>query len=135
VKAFFSYWLWPNPAGWQYADGKVQILLVACIVAVILSFFFVVIRSRFLDARARTLSSSWSSALFWFGVVGLVLTVSRVEMIQFLSMRLLWAFFALSLALYILIQMMQFRRRYYSVVQQAHVIDERDKYLPRQKRT
>lgn len=81
----------------------------------------------------RNLSSSWSSALFWFGFVAAFLIVSRVETIQFLSMRLLWLFWGLFAALYVFFQILNFRRRHYTVLERAQVIDEREKYLPKSK--
>lgn len=70
---------------------------------------------------------------FWFGIVGAILVASRVEMIQFMAMRLMWALWLLCLVLYAFIQFVQFRRKHYTVMQRTQVVDERDKYLPQSK--
>ncbi len=131
---FLRYWLWPNPAGWHYQDSRVLLLLCVSIGLILLSFAIRFWRTRLPGSVTRTLTSGWSLASLWFGIVALVLTVSRVETIQFLSMRLLWAVWILFLALYVLLQVVQFKRRHYTVVKQAHIIDEREKYLPKRKR-
>lgn len=83
----------------------------------------------------KVLSRSWSSAAIWFGLIGLVLTVSRVEQIQFFSMRVLWALWTCILVLYVLFQFWQFRRRHYTVQHMASTAPtEYERYLPKQKR-
>lgn len=130
---FFSYWFWPNPAGWQYSDFRVQTLLAVCLGFVIVSFAISFWRRRLTNPVTKNLSKSWSSASFWFGVVGAVFVASRVEMIQFLAMRALWALWLLSLVLYVVFQVLSFRRRHYTVMERTQVVDERDKYLPKSK--
>ena len=133
MKSFFTYWLWPNPAGWHYQDSRVLVLLAVSVGLILFSFILRTLRSRLSNSVTRQLVSGWPSASFWFGIVALVLTVSRVETIQFLSMRVLWALWAFFLVCYVLVQVVQFRRRHYTIVRQMHVVDERDKYLPRRK--
>ncbi len=133
MKQFFSYWLWPNPAGWHYEDSRVMALLALSIGLIVLCFVIGRVRHRMKNPITRSLTAGWPTASLWFGIVALVLTVSRVETIQFLSMRLIWAFWLLSLGLYIFFQMLQFRRRHYTVIQQSQVIDEREKYLPKKR--
>lgn len=134
MKQFFSYWFWPNPAGWQYGDQKVMALLAVCAGLVVASFLIRVWRSKLENGMTRTLTKSWPSFTFWFGVVGLVLVVSRVEMIQFIEMRALWVVWFLIGALFLAFQVVSFRRRHYVVVKQAHIVDEREKYLPKRKK-
>ncbi len=134
MKSFLIYWLWPNPAGWHYGDQRVMVLLGVSVLLIVVSFIIRCVRPRFTNAITRHLTSSWSLASFWFGVVALLLVVCRTEMIQFLSMRVLWAVWALLLGLYALFQMLQFRRRHYTMIKQTRVVDERDKYLPRKNR-
>ncbi len=134
MKQFFSQWFWPNPGGWHYADTKVQIVLAACVLLIALSFVLKYYRSRVKNPVTRKLSASWSGAAMTFGVIALVLTVSRVETIQFVSMRALWVVWALSLALYVALQFMAFRNRHYVVMEKRSTFDGRDKYLPRKKR-
>lgn len=131
---FFSYWFWPNPAGWHYADTRVQVVLGVCAAFVVASFIVRFWRKSLKNHVTKQLTAGWPSALFWFGIVGLVLAVSRVETIQFMSMRILWAFWFLSLALYGVFQFINFSRRHYTVLQRAQVVDERDKYLPKKRR-
>jgi small-conductance mechanosensitive channel len=134
MKAFLVYWVWPNPGGWHYNDPKVMAVLVACAALVFLSLVLRYWRKTLTSPVTRNLSASWSSALFWFGVVAAVMVVSRVETIQFVSMRLLWVIWLVSFALYFVFQIMQFRRRHYVVLKRAHVLDERDRYLPKKGR-
>ncbi len=131
---FLSYWLWPNPAGWHYEDGRVTALLVFSIVMIVLSFVVSRWRQSNKNPVTRSLSKGWPYAFFWFGFIALILTISRVETIQFLSMRLLWAVWFAFVVLYVFLQFIQFRRRHYTVVKQAHIVDEREKYLPKPKR-
>lgn len=133
MQKFFSYWLWPNPAGWHYEDHRVIVLLTLSIGLILASFVLRHLRHRSSNSVTRSIMSGWPTASVWFGIVALVLTVSRVETIQFLSMRFLWAFWLLFIVLYVFIQFLQFRRRHYTVIQQSHVIDEREKYLPKRK--
>lgn len=131
---FFSYWLWPNPAGWYYADTRVVVLLVIAIALVVASFILSRIRAGVQNPVTRKLMSGWPTASVWFGLTLLVLVVSRVEMIQFLAMRALLGVWFLLFVLYALFQFVQFRRRHYTVLERTHIIDERDKYLPKRKR-
>ena len=133
MKSFFTYWLWPNPAGWHYQDQRVVVLLVISIVLILLSFLFRRLRAYCSGSVTRQLMSSWPSASLWFGGIALLLTVSRVETIQFLSMRVLWALWVLFLGLYCMLQIVQFRRRHYTIIKQTSVFDEREKYLPKRK--
>ncbi|MBP7114226.1 MAG: hypothetical protein KBA40_02105 [Candidatus Peribacteraceae bacterium] len=126
----FSYWFWPNPAGWRYTDFPVQTLLAVCAALIILSFVIGYWRKRVKNPITKNLSKSWSSAALWFGLVGIVFVVSRVEMIQFLAMRAMWALWLLCLVAYAFFQFIQFRRRHYTVMQRTQVVDEREKYLP-----
>lgn len=134
MKSFFSYWFWPNPAGWHYADSRVQMLLGICLLLVVLSFVIRVWRNAVRNPVTRTLSKSWSRAAFWIGVVGLIFAVSRVETIQFLSMRILWLLLGLFAVLYALLQLLRFRARHYSFLDRVRIVDEREKYLPKRKR-
>ncbi len=131
---FLSYWFWPNPAGWYYTDQRVQMLFAFCAALIVISFLIRFWRGRLTNAVTKNLSRTWSATVFWFGIVGLILTVSRVETIQFVSMRALWALWVLLLAVIIFFQFIQFRRRHYTVIERAQVVDERDRYLPRKKK-
>ncbi len=127
----FVYLFWPNPSGWHYTDSRVQIVLGVCFFLIVFSFAISYWRRTLKNPITKNLTKSWSSAAFWFGIVGAVLIASRVEMIQFMAMRAVLVLWFLCILLYIGFQFIQFRRRHYTVMQRTQVIDERDKYLPR----
>jgi hypothetical protein len=130
---FFSYWFWPNPGGWYYTDPKVMAILAACAALVVLSFAINFWRRGLQNAITKKLSVGWSRAAFWFGLTGAFLAACRVEGIQFLAMRAVFALWILSGILYVVFQIVNFRRRHYTVLERTQVVDERDKYLPRRK--
>jgi Ca2+/Na+ antiporter len=134
MKQFLSHWFWPNPGGWHYNDLKVQLVLGACVALIALSFAIGMWRSRQKNPVTRSLSASWSGTVLTFGIVALVMAVSRVETIQFFSMRALWLLWALCFGLYIVAQLLAYRNRHYVVLDRKRTEDERDKYLPRKKR-
>jgi len=134
MRAFFGYIFWPNPAGWHYGDTKVQLVLGACVALILFTFVLRYWRSRIKNPMTRTLSSGWPTAAFSFGVVALVLAVSRVEQIQFVSMRFLWILWALVLGLYLLAQVIMFRRRHYVIIEKQYEVSVVEKYLPKRKR-
>jgi hypothetical protein len=133
-KTFFMYLVWPNPGNASYGNPKIQALLVLSFGLILLSFILRLWRRRAQNPVAKRLSRSWPTAAFWFGFVALILTVSRVENVSFLSMRLLWVFWALGLALFLYVQIRSFRVRYYQPLPHEHTEDPREKYLPRRKR-
>lgn len=136
MQAFLTYWFWPNPAGWTYGTQSVVLLLTLSAALVVASFGIRLWRRKLPGGMTKVLSRSWSAVCIWFGLIGFVLIVSRVEQIQFFSMRVLWAVWALALVLYVLFQLWQFRRRHYSVMKQAGSVldDDMARYLPRKKR-
>ncbi len=131
---FFIYWVWPNPGGWHYHDHNVEAYIALNLALIVLSFVIRYWRQKQKNPQTRILSSSWSSVAFWFAIVGLFLIVCRVEQIQFLSMRLLWAFWVLALILFVIFQALQFRRRHYTVVGRPQTVSHLDKYLPKKGR-
>ncbi|MFH0770685.1 MAG: hypothetical protein V1926_04905 [Candidatus Peregrinibacteria bacterium] len=134
MKAFLSYLFWPNPGHTVYQNPKVLLLLCAGALLIVLSFIFRVWRNHSSDVVACKLSRSWSVSCFWFGIVALILTVSRVEQIQFLAMRFLWVLWGLSLLLYAVIQFISFRRRYYHELPKVVYENELEKYLPKRRK-
>ncbi len=134
MKLFLSYWFWPNPGAWHYHTPNVAILIAVCVVLIVVSFLIRRWRAKLSNPITKQLTGSWSPSVFWFGVVGLVLTASRVESIQFLAMRALWILWLVSFGLFVVFQIIKFRRRHYTVIGRAQVSDERDKYLPRRKK-
>lgn len=127
------YLFWPNPGNAFYTSPKVVFLLLLCVGMLGGSLMVKVWRSRTRDAQKRTLSRSWSAALLWFGMVGLILTIARVEQIQFVAMRLWWVVWGVASATYLWFQAKNWHLRYYEVLRQAQMQDPREKYLPRPK--
>lgn len=129
-----TYLFHPNPGQLAYSSPSAIAVLSACAVLVVLSFAVKYWRGRLKNAVTKKLSRAWSSISFWFGVVGLLLTVSRVEKIQFIAMRFLWVLWGMLFLLLIILQWRIFRMRHYAVLPRADVLDPRDRYLPGKKR-
>ncbi|MEK7590737.1 MAG: hypothetical protein AAB489_00830 [Patescibacteria group bacterium] len=128
-----SYLFYPNPGNAGYGSPKAILLLGICATFVVLSLLVRFWRGRLGNPVTKRLSNSWSTALLSFGVTGIVLTVARVEGIQFVAMRFLWALWAAALALYLVYQIRNFRHRHYTVLPMVTVDDPRGKYLPAKK--
>lgn len=128
-----SYLFWPNLGTGSYGSPTMIILLAVSAGFVVASFIVRWWRAKKASPTARRLSGSWPSAALWFGLVGVILVVSRVEGIQFLSMRFLWILWAAALALYGYFQMRRFRLQHYEVLPRMQEDDPRAKYLPRKK--
>lgn len=134
MTSFLTYLFYPNPGHLTYTS--VQIVIAFCVsgALIVLSFLIRFWRSRLTNAVTKKLSRSWSSASLWFGIVGLVLVVSRVEKIQFIAMRFLWVIWAILLLLAVVLQYRIFRMRHYEVMPRAGKVDPRDHYLPGKKK-
>ena len=129
----FTYLFWPNPGNASYENPKVILLLTICSVMILGSFLLKLWNKRQADALKKKLSRSWSRTSFWFGIVGLVLVVSRIEQIQFVAMRIWWLVWILALAAYVCIQIKSWKLRYYKVLPKKKENDPREKYLPKKK--
>ncbi|MFA7681450.1 MAG: hypothetical protein WCX61_00290 [Candidatus Peribacteraceae bacterium] len=129
-----TYLLWPNPGMVPYDNSKVVALFCCCGAMVVAAFILRVWRRRTTNTQLRKLSRSWSGALIWFGVIGLVLLISRTEQISYLSMRIWWVVWAVILVVYIAFQLRQFQTRYYKKLPGEHYADPRQEYLPRKKK-
>jgi EamA domain-containing membrane protein RarD len=123
-----------NPGDASYGSSSMLTLMAICGFLILLSFVVHFWRRRIDNPITRKLSRSWSSAMFWFGIVGFIFIVCRVEQIQVLAMRFFWVIWWLCLVLYALFQMRQFRSRHYRVLPRETVLDPREKYLPGKKR-
>jgi len=123
-----------NPKGVGYGSPSMVWLFVLCGALILASFIILFWRRRLENPVTRKLSRSWSSACFWFGMIGLLLVVCRVEQIQFLSMRFLWVLWVLCFALYAFFQVRQYRARHYKILPRVKHVDPRDRYLPGGKR-
>ncbi|ALM09947.1 MAG TPA: hypothetical protein DEB30_02785 [Candidatus Peribacter riflensis] len=134
LQSFFIYLVWPNPGNAYYGSTNIRLLLAVCVLFILLSFVLRFWRRHMQNPVFKKLSRSWPSALFWFGITGLVFVVSRVESIGFLAMRLWWVLWGILLALYIVIQVRFFRMRYYEKLPTEVSSDPRDRYLPKRKK-
>jgi hypothetical protein len=110
------------------------ILLGICVVLILASIVIRYWRRGLTNPITKKLSRSWSSAALWFGIVGIVLVVSRVESIQFLAMRFMWVLWGLAFLVYLFFQWRLFRSRHYEILPKMKVEDPRDKYLPKSKK-
>jgi hypothetical protein len=128
--SLFSYLFWPNPGIVSYGHPTVIFLLFLCGGLVLLSLGIKLLRGRSRNSVTRKLSRSWSTAAFSFGLLGLVLTLSRAEGVQFVSMRFWWFVWGSALLGYVLFQCWQFRTRHYTVLPKQRTDDPRRKYLP-----
>lgn len=134
MKDFFVYLFWPNPGNADYDSPKALALLIVCALMIVISIGLSFWRKKQGNPIMKKLSRSWASASFWFGLVGLILVVSRVEQIQFIAARVLWIVWAAALAFYLFVQIRSFRARYYTVLPHEPILDPRSKYLPKKKR-
>ncbi|MBI2636514.1 hypothetical protein HYW84_04300 [Candidatus Peregrinibacteria bacterium] len=132
--SLLSYLFHPNPGHLAYSSPSAAAVLGACTALIILSFAIKYWRRRLKNSVTRKLSRAWSSISFWFGASGLLLVVSRVEQIQFIAMRFLWAFWGMLLLFLIFLQWRIFRMRHYEVLPRVDNLDPRDRYLPGKKR-
>ena len=130
-----TYLFYPNPGHLTYGSTQILLLLALCGGLILLSFLIRIWRTRQTNAVTKRLSRSWSSVALWFGISGLVLTVSRVEKIQFIAMRFLWVIWAAVLILAVVLQYRMFRMRHYEVMpRKAAKDDPGAKYLPGKKK-
>ena len=135
MNAFLLYVFYPNPGHLTYGSMQVVAILVLCVVLIALSFGINYWRGRVQNSITKKLTRAWSSISFWFGVVGLVLIVARVEKIQFIAMRFLWVLWVAALAFAIFVQYRLFRMRHYEVMPRVMTKeDPRAKYMPGKKR-
>lgn len=130
MKDILTYLFWPNPGNAAYSSPKAFLLLIGCGVLICVSLGIRGWRKRMKNPVTRKLSASWASAALSFGVIGLLLVVSRVEGIQFLAMRFLWVLWVGFAVLFLVFQARQYRTRHYDVLPRISVNDPREKYLP-----
>lgn len=131
---FLSYIFWPRPPATGYDSPKIQAVLALCFALVIASFLLKKWRKRLKNPVTKKLSRSWSSACVWFGVIGLLLSVSRAEDISYMSMRFWWVVWVACLAFYLYVQIRLFKARHYERIPTVQEEDPREKYLPKRKR-
>lgn len=129
-----SYLFYPNPANATYGSPKSIMLLVLCTLLIAGAAGLSIWRRKTANPVTRKLSRSWPTASFWFGFSGLILVISRVEQIQFISMRAWWIVWLALAAFYIFIQVRLFRTRHYEVLPNIVSSDPRARYLPRKRK-
>lgn len=134
MKDMLVYLFWPNPGNTGYDNPKVMALIVLSFALIIGSFFLSRWRQKLTNQSLKKVSRSWSTASVWFGLIGLLLTISRVEQIQFLAMRFLWALWIVAAVVYVLLQIRIVHMRTYEVLPTVKSEDPRSKYLPKRKR-
>ncbi len=131
MSALLSYWFYPRPPATSYENPKVLLLLGFCVLLFLGSFGIALFRKKRENPVTKRLMKSWAPLMRWFGGIGVVLTVSRVEDIQFLSMRVFWALWVLGLVVFLVLQAWRFRLRHYTILPREYIEDPRDKYLPK----
>ncbi len=75
--SFLSYIFWPRPPQIGYDNQKLIAVLVFCGGLILISFIMKRWRKKLRNSQTKKLSRSWPSAALWFGIVGLLLGVSR----------------------------------------------------------
>jgi len=134
MNKFLTYIFYPNPGNASLTSPKALTLIILCVLMVLASFGIKFWRSRLRNHVTKKLSRSWASALFWFGLIGLILAYSRIESISYVSMRLWWGVWIVALGAYLFIQFKLFRARHYEVLPKEKMQDPREKYLPKRKK-
>ena len=129
-----TYLFWPNPANASYSSPKAMALIIFCALLIVASVALSLWRQKMTNPVSKKLTRSWPSAAFWFGFSGLILTISRVEQIQFISMRFLWLVWLVIAVLFIAVQLRLFKARHYQGLPQNVSHDPRAKYLPKRKK-
>lgn len=131
--SILSYLFWPNPGLSDYGNPRIAAALLFCFGLVVASFILRTWRAK-ATPQMRKIAKGWPTAAITFGLIGLLFVVSRVEGIQYISMRVWWIVWALSGLFYVWLQIKKFRARYYEVLPTQSVEDPRSKYLPRKKK-
>ncbi len=131
IRPTLRYFFAVNPGGVTY--GTMTGLIILCGVLFVSSFAIRIWRRRTSNPVTKKLSRSWSSAAFWFAIIGFIFIVCRVEGIQFLAMRFFWLLWSIGAALYLFFQARQFRNRHYQILPKERTHDPRDRYLPRKR--
>jgi hypothetical protein len=131
MRRFLLSLITPNPGGWSYDDTIVIALLLGALVLIVGSFIVRRIASRAQSGVMRKSLRTSATAMLWFGIVAIVLTVARVEQIQFLAAQILWVVWGLAVIITIAIQVRMTRSRYAEVLPRAGANSEREKYLPK----
>ena len=129
-----SYLFWPNPQATTYDNPKVMAILVMCGLFVVASFVLSRWRRTKGNPVTRRLARSWPAAFVWFGVIGFILAIARVEQISYISMRVWWIVWALAAGLFAYAQWRRWRTMHYEVLPANHINDPREKYLPKRKK-
>lgn len=128
-----SYLFWPNPGVAAYSDPMPLAAFAVCGVLLLLSLVLRILRKRAHSWSIRRFAQSFDRVTLWFGIVGLLLVVARVEGMQYLAMRFWWVVWGGSLLSCSVVQLRRLRFLGYEVISSAAPPDPREKYLPRRK--
>lgn len=131
---FLTYWFYPNPANAGYASPKAVVLLIVCGLMLAASFAIKRWRAKQENPVTKRLSKSWATAARWFSITGLIMIVSRVETISYVSMRIWWVVWFAALVSYGFLQYRMFKAKHYKPIKTQKNADPRDKYLPKKKK-
>lgn len=132
--SLLRYLFYANPRQADYYSPWVVALLCLGLGLILLSIGIRFWRNSTGDTIAKRLSMHWARSSFWFGFISLLLTISRVEGIQFFSMRIFWALWILALCAYVFFQVKRFLRQHYHILPSIQIKTEKEKYLPSKKR-
>ncbi len=121
------------PGVLPYTHPLVVAMLALSALLFVCAFFVGRVRNG-LSGTMKKVSKSWGPLLCVFGVIGVILAVSRAEGITYFSMPFLAFLWALLLIVIFMLQFLLYRRRAYVILPQQRVEDPREKYLPKPKR-
>ncbi len=134
ASSLLKYIFHPNPGFSSYTTTSMMTLLIICTLLLLGSFAVRYWRTGLKNPITKKLSRSWPAFMFTMSLIGFVLVVSRVEGIQFLAMRFLWALWLLTVVVYAFLQYRLFNAKHYEVLPTQRVDDPRDRYLPKKRR-
>ena len=129
-----TYLFWPNNGTAPYSSTSVATFLIVSIALIIISYYLRKWLNKQSNKQTRKLAASWPNIALWYGIFGIMLAVSRAENVAYLSMRIWWIIWGVSLLLIAIWQWRTFQRKHYTIIPQKKVADVRDKYLPKKKR-
>ena len=126
---YLTYLFWPNPGVASYAHPALLLLLIFCISLIAAGMTLRWLRVR-MDTVTRKLTRSWPIFCIVFGATWCAFVISRVEGVQYLSMRFLWVIWIAALAFIIFLQWKLYRTQHYRIERVSRENSARDKYLP-----
>jgi hypothetical protein len=116
---FLRHFLSLNPTSVAHYSSPEILVMFALAAACFVAWFLLRRWHKKQQSLTRKLSASWSIVSFWFGVVALLLIISRVERVQVMAAPFLWLFWAVGLLAYVFVQWRLFRAKHYEVLPRA----------------